>query len=68
MGQIEEFLSIVAQKWKGCFETHKPDELRFILSIEISIIRLEPITARSWVLIRNKGAWKEKGTLSGAFR
>jgi hypothetical protein len=46
----------------------QPDEPRFIQSIEIGMIGLEPITARSQVLVLDKGAWKEKGTLSGASR
>jgi hypothetical protein len=53
---------------EGGFETHRPDELRSILLIEIRMIGFEPITARSWVLIGKKGAYKEKGTLSGASR
>jgi hypothetical protein len=46
----------------------EPGELRFILSIEMRMVGFEPITARSQVLVLNKGAWKEKGTLSGASR
>jgi hypothetical protein len=46
----------------------RPDELKFILMIYVELLGLEPITARSWVLIGKKGAYKEKGTLSGASR
>ena len=46
----------------------KPDGLRFVRGAETQSSRAKLITARSSVLILYKGAWKEKGTLSGALR
>jgi hypothetical protein len=50
------------------WKTNKPDDLWFIRLLEFGHFGNRLITARSLVLVLNKGAWKEKGTLSGASR
>jgi hypothetical protein len=49
-------------------DLEKPDGLCFVRRAEIQSSRARLITARSSVLILYKGAWKRKGTLSGALR
>lgn len=46
----------------------KPDGLRFMREAQFERFGNGLITSRSSVLILNKGAWKRKGTLSGALR
>jgi len=49
-------------------ESEKLDGLRFVRGADIWRSRARLITPRIRVRTLNKGAWKEKGTLSGALR
>ena len=49
-------------------DLEKPDGLRFVRGAEIQSSRARLITPRIRVRTLYKGAWKEKGTLSGALR
>ena len=49
-------------------ESEKPDGLRFVRGAQFERFGNGLITLRSSVLLLYKGAWKEKGTLSGALR
>jgi hypothetical protein len=49
-------------------DSEKPDGLRFIRGAQFDRFGNGLITSRSSVLLLYKGAWKEKGTLSGALR
>ena len=46
----------------------KPDGLRFVRGAQFDRFGNGLITPRIRVRTLHKGAWKEKGTLSGAFR
>ncbi len=49
-------------------DLEKPDGLHFVREAQFERFRNGLITTRIRVLILFKGAWKEKGTLSGALR
>ena len=49
-------------------ESDKPDGLRFVRGAQFERFRNGLITTRLRVRTLYKGAWKEKGTLSGALR
>jgi hypothetical protein len=49
-------------------ESEKPDGLRFVRGAQFASFGNEPITPRLSVRTLFKGAWKRKGTLSGALR
>jgi len=49
-------------------ESEKPDGLRFVREAQFERFGSRLITPRSSVLLLYKGAWKRKGTLSGALR
>jgi hypothetical protein len=49
-------------------ESEKPDGLRFVRGAQFERFRNGLITPRIRVRTLYKGAWKEKGTLSGALR
>ncbi len=49
-------------------DSEKPDGLRFVQGVQVERFGNGLITSRSLVQLLYKGAWKEKGTLSGALR